>query len=392
MKDSILNINVSCFAHCKATTPVDVNLLAYLTSEKYRDRVEQIRSLQDEALQKAIKITLPGITPSGRFSYRDTEHLIEHTGFINFDIDEDKNPHLTDFALVRDQVSRIKNVAYCGLSVRGRGCWGLIPIPPSTPAEHTKRFNSLSKDFADALGINLDPACSDVCRLRIYSWDPDAYFNHHAVLYTKIQENKPAPVKQYPRPAMGDTRDRVEALIAMIREQGVDITASYKTEWFALAASLANEFGEGGRGYFHTLSQFHPGYNQRDTDDLFDSVIRKRYEEWHIGTLFAIAENYGIRLKSRPVPVPSLPSPPAPETKRAIQENIMPDTWGVSELESFFTSASLPSEPIRLDDCTLITDIRQFIKAELAVAKAHNGQERYLPYFERLKQLRSILN
>ena len=383
MKDSILNINVSCFAHCKATTPADVNLLAWLTSDKHRDKVEQIRKLQDEGLQKDIKKTLPAITPSGRFTYRDTDHLIEHTGFITFDIDADKNPHVNDFARVRDQISHIKNVAYCGLSVRGWGCWGLVPIPKSTPKEHKQRFDALAKDFA-AFGLILDPACSDVCRLRIYSWDPDAYFNHSAEIYTKAFRHE-AP--RLPRPPAGDTRDKVEAVIAQIKERAIDITASYKSEWFGLAAALANEFGEGGRGYFQALSQFHPDYNPRETDRMFNAVLRKHYSQWSIGTLFALAKNYGISLKPEPAP--------------AIRDNTIksvtvplpkPDVWGVAELESFFKSKELPHDPVRLDSCTLITDPAKFVSTEIAIVRANNGNPRFLPYLDRLKQLKILLN
>jgi len=389
MKDSILNINVSCFAHCKATTPSDVNLLVWLTSNKHRDKVEQIRKLQDEGLQKEIKKTLPAITPSGRFLYRDTDHLIEHTGFITFDIDADKNPHISDFAKVRDQISHIKNVAYCGLSVRGRGCWGLVPIPKSTPKEHKQRFDALAKDFA-AFGLILDPACSDVCRLRIYSWDPDAYFNHSAEIYTKAFRHE-AP--RLPRPPAGDTRDKVEAVISQIKERQIDMTQDYKGEWFGLAAALANEFGEGGRGYFHTLSMFHSGYDVRATDKMFDGVLKRRYEKWSIGTLFALAKNYGITLKPEPAPairektVKTVTAPEPAQTKERA-----PDIWGVAELEAFFRSKELPHEPVRLDSCTLITDPALFVSTEIAIVRANNGNSRFLPYLDRLQQLKILLS
>lgn len=412
MTDSILNINVSCFAHCKATTPAEVSLLSWLTSDKYRDKVEQIRAIQDEGLQKDIKKTLPAITPSGVFSYRDTENLIYHTGFMTFDIDADKNPQFDDFAWVRDQVSRIVHVAYCGLSVRGQGCWGLVPIPKSTPVEHRQRFDALAKDFSQ-YGITLDPACSDVCRLRIYSWDPDAYFCHDALLYTKIL--KPQPPRHLPRPPKGDTRDRVEAIISQVKERQIDITTDYKSEWFGLAAALANEFGEGGRGYFHTLSQFHPEYRPDDTDKLFDSVLRKSYTDWSIGTLFTVAKNHGITLRSE-APLPLRPmerrepaqSEEEPDecqgevpteqvtsieaVRPVAPEKILPDLWGVEALEAYFRTRELPEGPVTLDDCTVIEDVTKFIDAEMAIVKSHNGNPRYLPYMDRLLSLKNLIN
>src|SRR5450759_596282 len=113
MIDSILNINVSCFENCKSTIPKDIRLLSWLTNEKYRAKVEQIRTIQDEDLQKVIKASLPAITPSGVFSYRAEKDLIEHSGFLAFDIDKKDNKHIS-FDGLREQISHIPSVAYCG--------------------------------------------------------------------------------------------------------------------------------------------------------------------------------------------------------------------------------------------------------------------------------------
>jgi hypothetical protein len=46
---SILNITVSCFENCQSTTPSDVSLMDWLTSDKHRVKVEQLRTIQDES-------------------------------------------------------------------------------------------------------------------------------------------------------------------------------------------------------------------------------------------------------------------------------------------------------------------------------------------------------
>lgn len=400
MTESVLNIKISCFAHCKATTPVDISLLTWLTTDKYRDKVEQIRSIQDEDLQKTIKKTLPAITPSGRFSYRDEAHLTEHTGFLAFDIDFQDNRHISNFDRLRDELKNIASVAYCGLSVRGHGFWGLVPIPASTPEVHKKRFDTLARDFRE-FGIVLDPSGADVCRLRIASHDPDAYFNHSAKLFTKIY--KPVPPKNLSRPRVSDSRDRVEALISQIKAYRVDITQSYDDEWLPIAAGLANEFGESGRGYFHAISQFHPNYDPRDTDEQYDAVLRKRYNQISLGSLFHIAKQYGIVLK--PDPVTAQPSNEnvkrsgdstpvktaiAPAVPLSTIDKPIPDPWGVTELEKFFSAKDLP--PVRLNDWTTITDVRLFTETHLAIARAHNGNKRYEPYYERLHDLKIIFS
>lgn len=384
MNTSVLNIKVSCLTNCDGVIPKDVNLLTWLTSDKYRSQVENLRSIQDEKLQKDIKLTLPCITPSGRFSYRDTEHLIEHTGFLAFDIDKQDNRNIS-FVGLREEISHIKNVAYCGLSCRGQGLWGLIPIPKCSPEEHKQRFNALAKDFK-AFDLVLDPICGDITRLRIYSYDPDAYFNHNAILYTKIL--KPQP-KQSTRPAYSDTREKVESIISTLR---VDLTENYQT-WFKIGCSLADEFGEGGRGYFHSVSRFHPGYSPDKTDRMFDDILKHDYDKVCIGWLFNLLKDYGIRIKELPEPEQTIQHVTTlPKVERVVKIKMGPWSSEIEELEQFFKAVKLPAGRVRLDQCNMITDLSLFLNSHLSIAKAQNGNSRYLPYLERMRQLKQFLN
>lgn len=416
---SILNVNISCFENCKSAISKETRLLSWLTNDKYRARVEQLRAIQDEDLQKIIKASLPAITPSGLFSYRDTEHLIEHSGFLVFDIDRKENRNIS-FDGLREQISHIPSVAYCGLSVRGQGLWGLVPIPKSTPDEHKQRFSALAKDFK-TFDINLDPSGSDVCRLRIYSWDPDAYFNHDAKLYTKLIKPQ---AKKSTRPALSDTRERVEAIISQIKENKIDITQSYD-EWLKVGYSLSNEFGENGRDYFHAISQYHLEYSIQGTDNMFDNVLKNNKGKSNIGLFFKIAADYGIKLKlgglstidkgpehntrneianqyesaevskkdlSKTLPDIGI-SRKEVTTLSKVEKIVKPGIWSneITELEQFFASVKLPTNPIRLDKCSTITDPSLFIDSHLSIVKAQNGNLRYKPYMDRLIELKAIL-
>lgn len=404
---SILNVNISSFENCQSTIPKNIPLLNWLTNIQYRSKVEQLRSLQDEGLQKIIKASLPAITPCGQFSYRDTEHLIEHSGFLVFDIDKKDNKHIS-FDGLREQISHIPSVAYCGLSVRGLGLWGLVPIPKSTPEEHKQRFSALKKDFK-VFDINLDPSGSDICRLRIYSWDPEAYFNHDAKLYTKIF--KPQP-KKTNRPAYSDTRDRVEAVISQIKDKKTDITSIYD-EWFKIGCSLYNEFGESGRGYFHAVSQYHDKYNANETDKIYDDILKHDYSKVDIGVFFNIAKDYGIRFKDSQAKedltnqkynqhVPKMDnlktlsdigiSRKEVTTLPKVEKIVKPGPWSneIEELDQFFSSVKLPAS-IKLNLCSTITDINLFISSHLETVKAQNGNNRFIPYLDRLNELKSIL-
>jgi hypothetical protein len=388
---SILNTEVSCFANCSSVAPADVNLLSWLTSGKYRDKIEQIRNIQDEELQKKIKKTLPAITPSGVFSERSIEHLVSHTGFLAFDIDFADNTHISNFNELKEQVSHVVCVAYCGLSCRGKGFWGLVPIPKSTPAEHTQRFNALSK-FFKSYNINLDPICSDISRLRIYSHDDNAYFNHNAKVYTSILKPKR---KLSVRPVYTDTRERVEAVINLIKADKTDITEVYDN-WMKIASAFENEFGEDGRGYFHVVSQYHLKYDSSETDYQFDAAQKHNNGKVKIGSFFHIAADYGIRLKQtefiKPDEIPIIKKEHSSViTLQKVERIVKPVSNEVIELERFFSSVQLPDK-IKLDQCTMITDVHLFVKSHIDIMKAQDGNKKYIPYMERLKLLKDLLN
>ena len=200
LKESILNIEVSCFQnYWEEKNPRNVNLLTWLTSTKYREKVEAIRAIEDKNKRAEIKPTLPAITPSGIFKTRETkipleEKLIKHTGLIQIDIDlTEKNKLITNWEDLKAELIKLPNIAYLGKSVSGRGYWGLIPIPPE-PEDHKKYFEALNKIFWNKWGIELDDKPKNVASLRGYSYDPEGYFNHQAVpFYLKLERQITVP-------------------------------------------------------------------------------------------------------------------------------------------------------------------------------------------------------
>lgn len=238
--NSILNTKVSCFANYDTpANPKEVNLLAWLKSGKYKEKVECIRAITDKAERDAIKATLPAITPSGVFTYRSAKNLVKHSGFIQIDIDLKGNESIKNFIEMKEQISRIKNVAYCGLSVSGTGFWGLIPI--AFPDKHDLHLKALQEDFT-RFGIAIDPAPKSIASLRGYSYDPAAYFNHSATIFEKfymppIKKSKGVPL---PKPV---NAQRVFATAAKLVYEARD-----GEKWVQLskASYLLGGFAEGG--------------------------------------------------------------------------------------------------------------------------------------------------
>lgn len=291
MKNSVLNRTVSAYRNYETVKPVDVNLLTWLNSDKYAAQVDEIRTIEDKPTRDKLKAQLPAITPSGKFSKRCKDGLLAHSGLMQVDIDLHHNEDIANFNDLKAELSKLPEIAYCGLSVSGRGFWLLIPI--QFPSKHDYHFEALRSDFK-GIGIEID-ATPDVCRLRGYSYDREAYFNHTAKVYRRYIEPK---AERYERSkkqfVQTDESVKVFAIISQIELGRIDITPTYQ-DWFAIGCSLANEFGEAGRDYFHRTSQFHPKYSVAATDKQFNYC--KRGTGFTIATFYEISERYGLYFK-----------------------------------------------------------------------------------------------
>jgi|GEM_PF-1109300 len=177
-----LNVKISYFKNNKDTAnPATVSLWSYLNSGKHRNRVEELRAAQTDVERIHLKERLPGITPHGVFSYRDAAHLVKHSGLIQGDIDFKQNPY--DPESIKREISKLANVAYCGLSASGNGLWFLVPIADLD--KHAEHYAAMVQDFA-RLGLVLDTKVKGVESFRYFSFDPAPYFNPQATPYERL--------------------------------------------------------------------------------------------------------------------------------------------------------------------------------------------------------------
>jgi len=189
-------------------------------------------------------------------------------------------------------LSRIKEIAYCGLSVSGNGYWGLVPI--EDPKHHLNHFKALLITF-QKIGIAIDKSCNDVCRLRGYSIDIDGYFNHNASIFKLRTKARVATKKVFNNYIIAGheyTKNKVESYINLIHQKKIDLTTNYE-DWFQLGCSFANEFGENGRDYFHSISSCNSKYNHKETDRQFNQCLRNKYS-YGIGTFFYLCRTHGV--------------------------------------------------------------------------------------------------
>ena len=292
----VLNVSVSCFANYDTpANPVTIRLLTWLHSDKHRPKIEALRLVGDKATRDAIKATLPAITPSAVFTYRQEASIVpgSHTRLLQFDIDLKDNRHIRNYADLKAQISKLPFVAYCGLSASGKGYWGLVPI--AYPERHGQHFDALKRVFAH-YKIQIDTKPRNVASLRGYSYDPAPYLPERVQVF-ELYDRPPLPPKRdFTRTTDADTeRERVEVCIQEVLRQGTYIGDNY-ADWYAVGCGLANGFGESGRNYFHHVSQNYPGYQPGATDKQFTACLRANSKAT-LGTFFHLCQRHGIAWK-----------------------------------------------------------------------------------------------
>ena len=58
----------------------------------------------------------------------------------------------------------------------------------------------------------------------------------------------------------------------------------------------------------------------------------------------------------------------------------------IDQIEDFFIKNGYPEGDVRLDQCSLIIDIKKFVQSYLLVLKGNPGKKRFIPYFDRLNK------
>jgi hypothetical protein len=148
------------------------------------------------------------------------------------------------------------------------------------------------------------------------------------------------------------------------------------------------------------LEQLAPERDKSEGNDLADYLIK---QDWRLFRKRNIQEQ---------------PPQPEPEkvtkvTKVTHQQNIIfshveplpkvevfkterieqPQNWSndIAELENYFASIELPTQPVKLNRCSTITDCSLFIESHFATVKGNNGSRTFLPYLNRLQELKQVL-
>lgn len=288
----IFQTHVSVYNGVTDNTGTIMPLGTFLFCKEYKDDILRLRAVFDKEKRNALKRGLPQATISGVFSpTRAKNNLFQHSGLICVDIDAKDNPDILDWETLKQDLSVLPQIAYCALSVSGKGLFLVIPL--RYPEKHLQQFRQLQIDFRK-MGIMIDSACSDITRLRCLSYDEHPIINENTTLYEGVYVEKP---KHQSLPTCfiyegENTFAEVAVCCRKIQQCGIDITASYD-DWLKVGCALAT-LGERGRSLFHICSRQNAKYNATKTDKMFTGLLRRNYQQVNIGTFFWMCKQYGI--------------------------------------------------------------------------------------------------
>jgi len=319
---NFLHSKVSFYEHFSATDkPTNGTFLEIVTSpklaKKYGPLIERIRATAAKDERSKLKKMLPCFQPSGTFSRRAEDGLLVHSGLLMFDVDSDKNPDLDsqNAPLWRDKIARLKEVAYCALSVSGKGVWGVVPI--SNPERHKEHFAALEADFA-GWGIVIDAACSNVAHLRFWSYDPNAYFNHSATTYTKLLFPQPTYAERQNGQRWGNDRpdDLAKQAAEYLIQNRVSLECTH-ANFMRISFACKHEWSEKGKDIaldiLHACTTFSASNTARNFDSLWRNIRRGGGTVATAGTLVHLAKEHGFKYQSsRPQAAPQSPTVHAP--------------------------------------------------------------------------------
>ena len=94
-----------------------------------------------------------------------------------------------------------------------------------------------------------------------------------------------------------NTRAKVERIVSLIEQKGIDITSGYDN-WLKVGFALTSEFQEAGRGFFHRVSRQNAEYNTSDADKQYNKCLAAHGDGVTIATFFQMAKDAGIDISN----------------------------------------------------------------------------------------------
>ncbi len=324
-----------------------LQIYKYIISNRASDITRRLRAITDPKEARKYKSeAFDYVTFSGCFSSRCTDELIEHSGFLCFDIDKIESEERL-LKLKSDLVADEElHTVLLFRSPSGNGLKWVVEVPDrhwlrsySPPVlggtdERSKSRKQVHLHYAlqggsrqrqmvkDRGGQNINiiknhrllyerirqyllsqhsiatDHTSDIARPCYLCYDPDAYYDPPTFKdnpASKLLTSKPTSLEYQDKRSVleipvknnknnTDYENDIEKIVREIEHRRIDITNDYH-DWMLVAMALAGTCGATGEHYFHRISQFHPKYNHSEAHRMYQSCVRNTHGAVGIGTI-----------------------------------------------------------------------------------------------------------
>jgi hypothetical protein len=395
---------------------------------KHQATITTIRETSDDDERRHLKANfLPACTPSGTWKDRKAETVVPESlnGWVQFDIDGIDDT--SKAAELRNALSKIPEIGFCGLSVSGGNLWGLVKV--KYPDKADQHFQQLREDF-NRFGIRID-SVGKPKQLRFYSYDPDAYIAQSVTEYERLPKPKAAPKAGYIDRNIQDKYGEVMQALDVIRQTGTDIAGDHG-EYLKLGMGIANEFGEAGREIMHAICRHwyryseNPAKHHATVEQDYTYFLRYPDKRCDITVFWCLFHRAGLKLSKqantvahnpvvyyRPLVPQKSAKPQVKDEDAAFDELISyfearriefsdkvrahaharegdDNAAEIRELESFFQTCTYPAVQVTIDGFE-VEDWKKFANAHISFLSTSIREAYKQPYLHRLRRLRAIL-
>lgn len=275
----------------KPANPTDIDLLQQLEDTrdgKWAEIVNECRNLKTKEDRDEYKKGMPTVTYSGVFSYRSNSSLVIHSEIIAMDLD-----YVENLVTVKKKLELDKHVYSVFQSTSGFGLRVLFKIDPN---KHEESFKGIAVYLMDTYGVPSDMNGVSVSKPYVVSYDPFTYINFEETLVWK-KYPKETVIKHLTN--FVHTTGDFESILKQIVGRGVSICENYQ-DWVRIGLCFADEFGEGGRQYFHDVSQFYSKYTFKRCNLQYNYSMRHAggSKKTNISTFYYLAKQCNINICS----------------------------------------------------------------------------------------------
>lgn len=277
--DELMNCKVSLYKRVNETNSMTITLNDWLhkVTPAAKDAILSLRKTNetDPKGAKAMKtVNLPCCTISGVFEgVRKASEVTYTNPIICIDIDE-----IPDGMTIEDlkkKVFELPYVFYVSLSARGEGLFALVHY--NIEKSFIDIFKAIQYDFK-IMGITIDKACKDICRLRFISWDSEPLEKEEVEMYDGEYIEAFADPRFYKE--IKEERDTTlyiddyftyKTIKYLINNCGY--RADNYDDWLMDGFRLAT-FNQYGHPLFMHLSQHSDNFNERVAERKWEECVR----------------------------------------------------------------------------------------------------------------------